>query len=57
MDIKKGSIKKTRQSIQLPANVHKEIRQLSFEKKLKMYEVVANAVELYKKASIFDDLR
>lgn len=57
MDIKKGGkIKKTQKPMQVPPHVHHEIKRMAFEKKLKMYEVVSNAVELYKKASIFDDL-
>lgn len=58
MDISKDKKKEKKlKSILVPAEIHYEVVKLSAETGLKIYEIIGKSIDLYKKASIFDNLR
>lgn len=58
MNISKDKKKEKKlKSILVPAEIHYEVKKLSAETGLKIYEIIGKSIDLYKKASIFDNLR
>lgn len=58
MNITKDKKKENeRKSVLIPASLHHEIKKLSFENRTSMKKIIAKSIDLYRKASIFDNLR
>jgi hypothetical protein len=57
MELKKGHTKKPKQyPIQVNEKIHTKIRHMAYQNKVSHKEIIKRAVDLYEKASLFDNL-
>ena len=57
MELKKGHTKKPKQyPIQVNEKIHTKIRHMAYQNKVSHKEIIKRAVDLYEKATIFDNL-
>jgi predicted transcriptional regulator len=57
MDLKKGGNKKdSRCDVKIPKALHDKIKHLAYVKKTSNKDIIAKAIALYEKSTLFDDL-
>jgi len=57
MDIQKGSKRKTKQYlVSIDKKTHEKLRDLAYQNNVTRGEIVKNAIRLFQKATIFDNI-